>query len=619
MARSAAPRQRGGECGAVAQDGAGAQAWLETRLRGLSEDDFDGSIRIFCTSNLEPPEAFRDVWHAVPEELGLDEGLPLLSDKDAAGLNTVLIFCNPTRSSEVRRLSEIITNIDVHSTNAPPMFWVPHSVAPDRRGQNFSDLVPPDIVRELLHKGLDGIVSGEPAGTALSISKRKVLVKICKSANLSRRLNDMVSEGHVRTQHAQYLQQCAQDAVWGFAATRLAPDFPPVDDTLQPGLLQDCHAYTVGNKLGEGKLGSVYRLTESPEAGMNVYALKMVPKSARIRNLQLVQNMTRVMTVLSDERWRHPNITRLYQTHHTPTHILFRLEYGGPENLYHRLQDRRRPLALDDAAAVVAQVVEAAWHMHAVVQICHRDIKPENTHHFSYVVELKMKAPLTEGFRDGDNFKVMAVGLGTEFIEDDVLAETFSKVLNSTYWGGKELPGELLIQVHGEDDSTRQIEYQYNNEKLSMSQKNYKEEDDYLPGVQGRLWNTCRSICVLITVLGMSSFSMTGMNNYLVQVKGTTKEKSDMKVRSICVLIKILGMISYIVQIMNNYILMVKGTTEKMKNYMGWPNCGLPINFGQELRMWDDTESISKRFSTTSIIQYAEEFHYEICMSETIV
>ncbi|CAK0850480.1 unnamed protein product [Prorocentrum cordatum] len=40
------------------------QAWLESRLHGLSEDDFGGGVRIFSTSDLEAPEAFRDVWRS---------------------------------------------------------------------------------------------------------------------------------------------------------------------------------------------------------------------------------------------------------------------------------------------------------------------------------------------------------------------------------------------------------------------------------------------------------------------------------------------------------------------------------------------------------------------------
>ncbi|CAK0789507.1 unnamed protein product [Prorocentrum cordatum] len=361
-----------------------AQTWLDSRLRDLNEDDFEGGLRIFCTSNLVPPEAFQDVWHVISRDSDIREGTPLLSGEDSAQLHTILVFCNQNSCNEVKRLCDIITNIDTGSQDAPPMFWVPHSAAPGSQRQDNSDLVRPELVGDLLHKGLDGIVCGEPAGLRLSMAVRSM---IRKSASLSRNLTEMVAETRSRTQYAEYLQHCAHATLWDYVRARLAPEIPPVDHNLEPGEPQELPGYIIGNKLGQGMFGSVYKLTEGPGVGNRVQVVKVVSTEAitEIRDLMYLNRMIRVMQMLSDEETRHPNIIRLHQTYHSPTHIIFRLEYGGPENLYRRLHHRQalqpekqRPLSIDRVVKIASQCVEAVWHMHAVVQVCHRDIKPEN-------------------------------------------------------------------------------------------------------------------------------------------------------------------------------------------------------------------------------------------------
>eukprot|EP00959_Pyramimonas_sp_CCMP1952_P075019 1567665-Pyramimonas_sp.AAC.1 len=66
-----------------------------------------------------------------------------------------------------------------------------------------------------------------------------------------------------------------------------------------------------------------------------------------------------------------------------------------------------------------------------------------------------------------------------------------------------------------------------------MSQVNQKKEDDIFPGVKGKIFGLYRSICVLITVLGMMSYGLLNMNDYLLQVTGTMK-KNYMMCRPIC-------------------------------------------------------------------------------------
>ncbi|CAK0796030.1 unnamed protein product [Prorocentrum cordatum] len=491
-----------------------AQTWLHSRLRDLNEDDFEGGLRIFCTSNLVPLEAFQDVWHVISRDSDIREGTPLLSGEDSAQLHTILVFCNQNSCNEVKRLCDIITNIDTGSQDAPPMFWVPHSAAPGPQRQ-----------------GLDGIVCGEPAGLRLSMAVRSM---IRKSPSLSRNLTEMVAETRSRTQCAEYLQHCAHATLCDYVRARLAPEIPPVDHNLEPGEPQELPGYIIGNKLGQGMFGSVYKLTERPGVGNRVQVVKVVSIEAitEIITLMYLNRMIRVMQMLSDEKTRHPNSIRLHQTYHSPTHIIFRLEYGGPENLYRRLHHRQalqpekqRPLSIDRVVKIASQCAEAVWHLHAVVQVCHRDIKPENTHHFGYVVVPKVKAPLTEMLCDEGVFKVVAVGLDTQIIEIGVLAKTFKGSMNSDEWDKQELPGALPIHTHGEQGGTYLDKPPQNTNMLSMGTFNQGEdENDTTPGINGVVYVLYRVICVLINLMDLSSYSLQKMITYTLKVTGTMRQ-----------------------------------------------------------------------------------------------
>ncbi|CAK0860092.1 unnamed protein product, partial [Prorocentrum cordatum] len=345
-------------------------------------DDFEGGLRIFCTSRLEPPEAFQDVWQVISEESDISVETPLLSQDDSAELHTILMFCNQNRCEEVKRLCDIITNIDMGSKDAPPMFWVPHSAAPESQDGGGSDFVIAQLVGELLHKGLDGIVSGEPVGLRLAMAVRSM---IRKSASLSRNLTDMIAEAQTRMQYAEHLQNCAHATLWDYVRARMAPDIPPVDGSLEPGVPREIDGFAVGKKLGQGMFGTVYKLTKRDGVGNRVEVVKVMLTEGItfIRDLMYLNRMIHVMTILSKEK--HPNIIRLHQTYHSPTHILFRMEYGGPENLYRFLlprqaqqPERQRTVTIDKVSKIFSQCVEAVWHLHAVVRVCHRDIKPEN-------------------------------------------------------------------------------------------------------------------------------------------------------------------------------------------------------------------------------------------------
>jgi len=210
--------------------------------------------------------------------------------------------------------------------------------------------------------------------------------RIIKAARLSQTLTATLEQTRERERYAQFLQHRTHATLWDYVRPRIAPELPPTDDDVEPGEPPELPGYRVGNKLGGGTSGAVYKLTQMPPLGNGVQVVRVLSTEdlTEIRDLEYLNRMISLMRMVSSEEHRHPNIVRLYQTYRTPASILLRMEYGGPENLYRRLRDRQarqtskqRPLPLDRAAMIVTQAVEAVWHLHAAVRVCHRNIKPE--------------------------------------------------------------------------------------------------------------------------------------------------------------------------------------------------------------------------------------------------
>jgi len=116
------------------------------------------------------------------------------------------------------------------------------------------------------------------------------------------------------------------------------------------------------------------------------------------QDLSCMKRMIDVMYLLSSDTLQHPNITKLYQVYHTPSHICLRMEFGGGLNLYERLQRRDRPdgrhspIPYKFIVLLVRQLSVVMAHLHTGPSVCHRDVKPENCiiHEDNHSIHLKL-------------------------------------------------------------------------------------------------------------------------------------------------------------------------------------------------------------------------------------
>lgn len=370
-----------------------AQEWCERRLRGLSPNDFGEGVRMYSAMEVSTPPGFEDVWF----KLEADENTePFSSPNDIVAQNAIVIWANPVEKAQLESLNRFVRAIDELAQDnalqdhqdAPVMFWVPHTVAPEARSA-IPDLraTLTRVTRPALEIGLDGVINGEPIGMKLAIAVR---TKIKESSDLASRLSDAVNERRTRLQQQQFFAEKMNSMFWDYLRTRIAPNIPPCDYNLPPGRLEQVGNYALGEPVGHGSgrsSRSVFRLKPLSSSALNVkQVLKLVDK-VRIKELHDLANLKRkieVMRLLSTLDWRHRNVVRLFEVYHSPSYICFRMEYGGPENLYLRLQHRqssgekRRLLSLAKTVSLIEQAVVVVAHLHQGPRICHRDIKPEN-------------------------------------------------------------------------------------------------------------------------------------------------------------------------------------------------------------------------------------------------
>lgn len=144
--------------------------------------------------------------------------------------------------------------------------------------------------------------------------------------------------------------------------------------------------FTLGEELGSGAFAKTYRLHRPGSARNSGQVLKTYLKSAfgRVSDLRELKYHIEAMQSLSSAPAAHLNIVRLHSVHQSPTHICFRMEDAGSENLFTRMRARERsdsqcrPMSLATVGSIQMQAISALAHLHSVAGLAHRNIKPEN-------------------------------------------------------------------------------------------------------------------------------------------------------------------------------------------------------------------------------------------------
>jgi Tol biopolymer transport system component len=136
-----------------------------------------------------------------------------------------------------------------------------------------------------------------------------------------------------------------------------------VDTPSRPGAFAH---YQVGEKLGQGGMGEVYRATDT-KLGRSV-AIKFLPEAMASDPVHMAR-FTREAQVLAS--LNHPNIAAIYGVEDRA--LIMELVEG--QTLADRIKSG--PIAVDDALGIARQIADALEAAHAK-GIVHRDLKPAN-------------------------------------------------------------------------------------------------------------------------------------------------------------------------------------------------------------------------------------------------
>eukprot|EP00406_Dinophysis_acuminata_P007073 CAMPEP_0179231714 /NCGR_PEP_ID=MMETSP0797-20121207/11484_1 /TAXON_ID=47934 /ORGANISM="Dinophysis acuminata, Strain DAEP01" /LENGTH=470 /DNA_ID=CAMNT_0020938807 /DNA_START=184 /DNA_END=1596 /DNA_ORIENTATION=- len=281
----------------------------------------------------------------------------------------------------------LLAAADSCGVDAPGLYLVPHTVAPEDHGNVMADeMVSMNFGDTVMHLGFDGVIAEEPEGLDLVLAVRmhthrtQITLAAIKAA---------IKTLHIEKRSIRYYQEVMDITRWSYLRERLQCRIPPVDPSLAGGELRSVPGYTFGRWLGSGHTGSIYMLEPLTGGSSGATAgpsqvIKTIDKAkiTQIEELMRLKQLVDTMLLLNEERWRHENLVLLNEIYHTKTHILLRMDCGGPENLSSWLGSRHRdgakPLELREVASLIRQIVTVVAHMHQGPHICHRDIKPDN-------------------------------------------------------------------------------------------------------------------------------------------------------------------------------------------------------------------------------------------------
>eukprot|EP00913_Durusdinium_trenchii_P010169 g9536.t1 len=396
------------------------QTWMNQRFQCLAPTDFEEGVHFVSIGNVSPLSEVQNIWSALGKGQDASTLVPSLKAK-----RVLFIFASPIDQGQVAKLRELIQCLD--ATDAPPMVWAPHTVPPEIRphqaivdpqvndgpssvsrwdlepgagrhgaAKGRKELGAPVTATDSTELGLDGIVSGEPQGEALALVLGMWVQKLEIAAET---VAELMAQRRRKAANVEYYKGHTDSLLWDYLRSRMAPVIPPCDRYLQAGEPDHLDGWAFGSCRRTAN-GLIYRLNrrrpESSGLGGSKKEVAFLVDKQKIRNITQMMALKRMVDALwmvSCEKWQHPNIQRLFQVYHSPTHIIMRMEYAGAGSLHDRLcRVERRPLSFAKAAQLLQQLFRAVSHLHLGPKVCHRDIKPESfdLHETVEMISLKL-------------------------------------------------------------------------------------------------------------------------------------------------------------------------------------------------------------------------------------
>ena len=228
-----------------------AQDWLDLRLRNVAPSDFRERICFYTSTKLNAPRDFEHIWR----DFQAGEGRPLMSEADASRFDVVLIVADLNKAEERRCLIQFLEAAD-RVDNLPPVLLVPHTS--EDLAASFAGY-DPECLSEALEAGLNGVLTCEPCGFALTLQVR---ASIRHARMVTNRILDSKHEIRERGVQGSKLKAATKDMLWKWLPRYVGPAIPAVDHSLPIAQAKWLGGFRLGKFLGQGGFGAVFKLQQ---------------------------------------------------------------------------------------------------------------------------------------------------------------------------------------------------------------------------------------------------------------------------------------------------------------------------------------------------------------------
>ena len=138
--------------------------------------------------------------------------------------------------------------------------------------------------------------------------------------------------------------------------------------------------YRIDDKLGEGAFGEVRKCIfkedmKDKRSSIKDYRAVKILSKAYMEEKERNSFVNEVSCMMQIE---HPSIMTMHHFYEDPKRFLLVTELSNGGELFDYTQSRKEPMAPNQAALVIKQLLSAVSYMHNEVHMVHRDLKPEN-------------------------------------------------------------------------------------------------------------------------------------------------------------------------------------------------------------------------------------------------
>lgn len=367
-----------------------AQHLVDRLLAGAAPAAAQARLRFACLGDAAPPRGYEQMWLSLSADAEVAEQ-PWATQEAMRDTAALVVLAGISGESQKAAFTKLAAYFRDHPTIAPPVMLVPLVGAGGI--QDAAEIGQMRAwVAQLVHSSiLDDVIWGMPAGYALTFAVQAKLQSLsCQLA----KLQELLDSRHARADAKEIMETSINFARWHYLRARLLPAIP-----VQRANVEDVEAGTVagfklGHKISRGAFGTVYAAARqapaaaaaAPQSGQ--VGMLVVSKRQGVRNLSDLTMINRFVNVMHRiDDFRHPNVSRLVEAHHSQRYLYFCMDLAGPRNLFRRLfardlvsADKSEPKPIPGRVlqSLMTQICRAVCHLHLKAHVCHRDLKPEN-------------------------------------------------------------------------------------------------------------------------------------------------------------------------------------------------------------------------------------------------